>query len=293
LYPTPHEKGAPESQEFLEDWLAKIKEVIDKYEPDYLWFDFGWNEPTFENYKKSFLAYYYNRAEDWDKEVVVTYKHDHLPKGTAVLDLERGKIDTLTDYSWITDTSVDYKSWCHISAPEYKSVNTLVDNLVDRVSKNGNLLLNIGPKADGTIPEEQRELLLGMGKWLELNGEAIYETRPWIIYGEGPTTGKGGAFSEGRDKLIYTAEDIRFTRKGNVLYAIALDWPNDQLKIKSLNNKTKISTKGIESISLMGSNGNLHWSREEDGLTVLLPSDKPCQHAYVLKINLNGKLILN
>lgn len=291
LYPPPHEKGAPESEEFLEDWLAKIKEVIDKYQPDYLWFDFGWKEPTFEKYKKSFLAYYYNKAEEWGRKVVVSYKGDHLPIGTAVLDLERGKIDTLTDFTWITDTSVDYKSWCYISTPEYKTVNILVDNLIDRVSKNGNLLLNIGPKADGTIPEAQKELLLGIGKWLEVNGEAIYGTRPWILFGEGPTRGKGGSFSESNQQVQYTAEDIRFTRKGNVLYAIVLDWPQDKLVIKSLKSTTQISSKGIASVSLLGSRATLEWSRDKNGLAIVPPTEKPCQYAYVFKIDLIGNKI--
>ena len=135
IYPPLHEPGLPASEEFLEMWLAKTKEVIDKYEPDYLWFDFGWQEPEFEPYKKEFLAYYYNQAQKWGKELVVTYKHDHLPTGVAVLDLERGKLDTLSSFPWITDTSVDFKSWSYIDKPKYKTVNQLVDNLIDRVQR--------------------------------------------------------------------------------------------------------------------------------------------------------------
>ena len=284
LYPSPHEPGAPESEEFLKDWEAKVREVIDKYQPDYLWFDFGWREPTFEGYKKSLLAYYYNKAEEWDKGVVVTYKHDHLPAGVGVLDLERGRLDTLSKDKWITDTSVDRRSWCYIKNPDYKSVNTLVDNLVDRVSKNGNLLLNIGPRPDGTIPEEQKELLLGIGKWLDVNGEAIYGTRPWAVYGEGPTKMQGGAFGE-RGEVVYTASDIRFTVKGNALYAICLDWPGEQVTIESL---SRLEEANINSIKLLGIDKELEWSLAKEGLTIKIPDEKPCENAYTFKITLES-----
>ncbi len=284
IYPPIHQEGDPASKEFLEMWLAKTKEVVDNYRPDYLWFDFGWGEPEFEPYKKEFLAYYYNRAMEWGKEVVVTYKHDHLPPGVAVLDLERGKLDTLSTEPWITDTSIDFKSWSYISEPEYKSVNMLVDNLIDRVSKNGNLLLNIGPHPDGSIPQEQRELLLGIGAWLDINGEAIYGTRPWIKYGEGPTLQSGGYFSEDESDA-YTGKDIRFTTKENAFYIIALGWPDDgQVTAESLYSAAEIGT--IKKASMLGSDEEIEWSQNENGLTLHFPKEKPCEHAFVFKLEL-------
>ncbi len=131
IYPPVHEPGAPESKEFMDNWLARIVEVIDNYQPDYLWFDFGWQQPGFESYKQEFLAYYYNEAMKLGKEVVVGYKGKHLPEGVAILDLERGQMDTLSSRDWITDTSVGLKSWSYIDAPDYKTINTLVDNLID------------------------------------------------------------------------------------------------------------------------------------------------------------------
>jgi alpha-L-fucosidase len=290
IYPPVHEPGAPESKEFLDNWYERVKEVIDKYQPDYLWYDFGWKQPGFEPYKKEFLAYYYNEAQEWGRDVVVTYKQDHLPVGTAVLDLERGQLDTLSSRIWITDTSVGLKSWSYIDDPDYKSINTLVDNLIDRVSKNGNLLLNIGPRPDGTIPEEQKELLLGIGAWLDVNGEAIYGTRPWIKFGEGPTRMAFGHMTERRNKgFAYTAEDIRFTTRENYLYAIALDWPEDgKISIESLDETVQLSTRGIRSVSLLGYNGKLDWSRDADGLHVILPDEKPCENAYSVRIELKG-----
>jgi len=286
LYGQPHFPGIPESQEFLEDWLGKIIEVIDKYQPDYIWFDFGWREPTFEPYKREFLSYYYNKAEEWDKGVVVSYKDDHLPVGAGILDLERGRLDSLRTEKWITDTSIDYRSWCYIENPKYKPLNTLVDNLVDRVSKNGNTLMNIAPRPDGTIPRAQRDRLLGIGQWLEVNGEAIYGTRHWYKYGEGPTQMKGGSFSE-RNEVQYTGQDIRFTTKGNVLYAIALDWPGEEITIESLK---VLDSSMIQSVSMLGSRGELEWTHTGEGLRIETPGSRPCDHAFSFKIVYGDRL---
>ena len=282
LYPEPHEPGAPESEEFLKDWEAKVREVIEKYEPDFLWFDMGWGESTFEAYKKSLLAYYYNKAEEWGREVVVSYKSRALPLGVGVLDFESGKLETLSPFVWLTDTSMDKRSWSYRQNPDYKPVNTLVDNLVDRVSKNGNTLLNIGPRPDGTIPEEVKERLLGIGKWLEVNGEAIYGTRPWISYGEGPTKMKGGtSWERKKNGSDYTARDIRFTTKENNLYAIVLDWPGEQVTIESLG---VLWESEIKSIEMLGISEELEWSLTDEGLTIKTPDTKPCEYAYTFKI---------
>jgi len=286
LYGRPHHANDPEPPEYLELWLGKAKEVMEKYQPDYVWFDYGWMEPTFEPYKRELLAYYYNKGEEWGKNVVVSYKHDHLPLGAGVLDLERGRLDTLYRDTWITDTSIDRKSWCYIEDPDYKDANTLIDNLIDRVSKNGNTLLNIAPHADGTIPEAQKALLLEMGNWLNINGEAIYGSRYWHIYGEGPTKFKGGSFIDNQ-RLVYTAKDIRFTTQGNNLYAILLDWPGEQITIHSL--KT-LKEENISSVTMLGNEGTLTWELTDVGLTVNLPKRKPCDYAYTMKIEYMERL---
>jgi len=281
LYGMPHLPGAPQSKEFLENWLGKLIEVIDNYEPDMMWFDFGWGrDETFEPYKRKFLSYYYNKATEWKKNVVVTYKHNDLPEGTGVFDIERGQLDSLKRDVWLTDTSIDKKSWCFIENPEYKSVNVLIDNLVDRVSKNGNTLLNICPRADGTIPQEQKEILLSIGEWLDVNGEAIYGTRSWKKYGEGPTRFKGGGHIDKRD-IDYTAEDIRFTVKNNVIYAITLAWPGEKIFIQSLN---ELESDKIESITMLGDGKELNWDMTEDELVIETPNKEPCEHAYSFKI---------
>jgi len=202
LYGPIHEKDALPTKEFLDRWQGKVIEVIDKYDPDFIWFDFGLELIT-DTYKQDMLAYYYNKAAAHRKEVVVSYKFNDLPPGAGLLDLELGQEPDITPYDWITDTSIDDgQGWGYVKGLGFKSADNLIDNLVDRVSKNGYLLLNVGPKPDGTIPEEVKERLLEMGKWLKMNGEAIYGTTCWEKAGEGPTKlEKSGAFNERNDML--------------------------------------------------------------------------------------------
>jgi alpha-L-fucosidase len=269
------------SQEFLDMWLGKIKEIVDNYHPDILWFDYGirWIQ---ENYKREMLAYYYNKAFERDQEVVVTYKWNHLVPGSGVVDLELGRFDTLTYHDWITDTTVDDgHGWSYIEETKYKSLSTLIHYLIDNVSKNGYLLLNVGPKPNGEIPDQAKELLAGIGKWLEVNGEAIYGTTPWMVYGEGPTKmTKAGYFMEDKE-VKYTSQDIRFTVKEDVLYAICLGWPDEQLTIQSLK---YLYPSEIKSVGMLGSAAPLEWSLGIDGLKIIPPKEKPCDSAYVFKI---------
>lgn len=283
LYGKPHEPKAPASKEFLDDWLARTNEIVDKYQPDLMWFDFGFERPEFEPYRKQYAAYYYSRAADWGREVVINYKHEAYPKEAAVLDIERGKLGELRDHFWQTDTAVDRKSWGYIKDPVYKPVDELVDDLVDIVSKNGCLLLNIGPRPDGTIPDEQQNILLEMGKWLAVNGEAIYGSRPWRIYGEGPTQVKGGAFTD-KDYVPMTARDVRFTTKGDVLYALTLAWPEKELLIRSLSTLLPLCQKKIADVRMLGSDEKIEWSHGEEGLLLKPPAAKPCEHAFAFKI---------
>jgi len=235
LYGQPHERGAMRNQAFIDEWYGKIIEVIDNYSPDFIWFDFALDSIP-EGYVKDFLAYYYNHAEAKGKEVVVTYKDNDLVPATGVRDLELGQEPKLTYHEWITDSTVDDRgAWGYANDLVFKSPDRVIDNLVDRVSKNGYLLLNVGPKPDGTIPEEARKLLLEMGKWLKVNGEGIYGTSPWIIAAEGPTN-LGDIQRQGFNEsdVVYTGEDIRFTVKGDTIYATFLAWPGKRAIIKTL-----------------------------------------------------------
>jgi alpha-L-fucosidase len=186
--PAQPDKTQPD-QAYLDDWLARTAELVEKYQPEVLWFDWWIEQPVFQPYLQRFAAYYYNRGAQWKRGVAINYKLKSFPERAAVLDIERGQLDTLRPLFWQTDTSVSEKSWGYIADDKFRTPDSLVDELVDIVSKNGCLLLNVGPKPDGTIPAEVEKILLEMGQWLATNGEAIYGTRPWKVYGEGPIGG--------------------------------------------------------------------------------------------------------
>jgi alpha-L-fucosidase len=269
-------------EQFLTMWFGKLKEVIDNYQPDLIWFD-SWLDEIPEEYQKSFLAYYLNRAKQWQKDVVVTYKQRDLPMDVGVLDLEKGRMNQLTEFSWLTDDTISLGSWCYTQDLRIKSTSEVLHVLIDIVSKNGQLLLNISPMADGTIPENQRKVLLGIGEWLKINGEAIYETRPWLTFGEGPTRlKKGGGFVR---NLEYTSQDIRYTRKGDVLYAICLGRPEGEVRFQSL--QVKNVDAGAK-VTLLGSPRKIDYSIEEEQLVLNVSAAAlnqcPSKHAYAFKL---------
>lgn len=269
---------------FLDDWLARCCELVDAYRPKVFWFDWWIENDAFKPYLPQFAAYYYNRAAEWGEEVAINYKKEAFPEGTAVFDIERGHLTDIKPFFWQTDTAVGKNSWGYIEGMEYKTPKSLIHDLADIVSKNGCCLLNIGPRPDGTIPEEEQAILLEIGKWLEVNGEAIYGSRPWKTYGEGPTDVVGGSFNDVSRKE-FTDRDFRFTVKGDTLFAAALGIPdNDLMTIRSLSANLKLYTHEIENVTLLGSTGKLEWTRDDFGLNVKLPTRKPCEHALTIKI---------
>lgn len=273
-------------EEFNKDWLARLKEIVDKYNPDLVWFD-NKMDVIGEEYRKEFLQYYYNHGLKNNQDVVSTYKFYDFAEGAAVLDLERARMSEKKDFPWLTDDSIDWKAWCHIDDPRYKSTNRLIDFLVDVVSKNGAVLLNITPRADGTIPNPVKERLLEMGEWLNVNGEAIYGTRPFEIYGEGDTEVIEGHLSEEKN-ADNTSKDVRFTTKGETLYAIVMDWPEGGTKkIHSFKKGNPYLKKDIKSIQLLGLEGDLNFKVKDDGLHIDLPNAKVGDHAFSFKINFN------
>jgi alpha-L-fucosidase len=195
-----------------------------------------------------------------------------------VFDIERGKSDSAREFPWQTDTSIGKRSWGYIKGEQNKTPNQIIDDFVDIVSKNGNLLLNIGPKADGTITEEQQAVLREIGSWLKINGEAIYGTRPWKVAAEGAIEGTSGAFSD-NEETPYTAQDIRFTKKGNALYAISLSWTDTDITIHSISNDLV-----VDKVSMLGSEEEISWQQNPEGLNVVFPNDMPTDYAHVLKI---------
>jgi alpha-L-fucosidase len=270
-------------------WLVKLKEVIDAYQPDQIWFDFGLQKIP-DDYKRKMAAYYYNQEAKWGKPVIITRKGTHLPEGVGVLDIERGKMSGMASELWQTDDSVATNSWCHVEGLQLKPTDELVHELIDIVSKNGVLLLNVSPKADGTIPEGQRAQLLAIGDWLKVNGEAIYATRTWKFHGEGPhlfDRGRGlGKIKQ--DQVRFVAEDIRYTQSkdGNALYAIALGLPAKSLALTAV----KVNAVGPSAgVSMLG-RGEVDFTvNDRDQLVIhvgdLSAANAPCQYAYSFKLS--------
>ena len=306
--PKPGTPPAPQPDKaFLDWWYARLIEIVDKYHPQIFYFDWCIEQPGFEPYLRKFASYYYNRAAEWKQGVVVNHKYEAFPPKTAVLDIAVGtnriswRPESVHATVWQFDTMSNRRYWFWRADMEVRPVAELIAELADVVSKNGNLLLNFPPAPDGTFTPEQEKALLEMGRWLSVNGEAIYGTRPWQTYGEGPTEGLGPLFREGVPKTPYTSADIRFTlrpgsgqalrqssgqaSKGDALYAIVLAWPEDRkVNIKSLAAGSALARREIKSVRLLGSDATIKWNRGADSLVIDLPAQKPCDHAYVLKI---------
>ncbi|MBI1343098.1 MAG: alpha-L-fucosidase [Terrimonas sp.] len=286
FYGPAREESETMTPEFMNDWLLRNTELVDKYQPQLFWFDWWIDQPALEPYRKTFASYYYNKALEWDKGVVINYKHDiAFPKGVAVYDMERGKLAGIHTLPWQTDDAIGEKSWGYVKNNTFKSAQYVISNLIDIVSKNGNLLLNVGPRSDGTITEEETAVLLGTGKWLDVNGEAIYGTRVWKQFGEGPTESASGQFVD--QKKPFTSKDIRFTMKGDTLYAITLALPRkgESIEISSLSKKSGNGL--IKTIELLGSGENLIWVQKEDKLVIKPVASYPSQYAAAFRILFN------
>ena len=282
--------GAPLSNDFTyvstawaDDWLARGAELVEKYHPDIVYFDWWIGQALIRRNLTRFAAFYYNSSLKYGDHVgVINYKDYAMQEHSGVLDLERGQLGDIRPLYWQTDTSVSNKSWGYIKDDTFKSPEFVVHQLIDIVSKNGNLLLNIGPRADGTIPDEVQQVLLDVGAWLSINGEAIYGTRPWRTYGEGPTKVAAGSFHD-TDTAKYTPADFRFTTKGDDVYAIGLAWPTSgEVVIHSL--AKTVGSEPVRSVALIGGVAKLHFEQRADGLHVQLPAEPPAKYAYVLRL---------
>jgi alpha-L-fucosidase len=250
------------SKEFQADWLARCKELVDKYRPQMVYFDNGVNNRAYDEVKLRFAAYYYNRV----KQATIATKDDAYLAG-SVHDFEkavRGPKDILAG-AWQIDDQIATNTWGYITDIKYRPAANIIYELIDTASKGGNLLLNISPKADGTIPDEQQTILLTVGRWLAINGEAIYGSHAWTKFSEGQ---KG-------------EQQFRFTVNKKELYVFGLDNRDSEAVIKSLG--TAIGK--VKAVELLGQKGKLSFSQDETGLKVKLPADKPTEFQYVLKIS--------
>ncbi len=283
----------PLTKAFIDDCMGRLTEIVDQYHPDLAWFDFDDMYVPRADMRK-WLSFYYNRGVQWGKQVVDTDKIQPLYAKSCVLDLERGQADHILPHTWMEDTSVSWKDWSYIRNDQFKTDGEIIRELIDDVSKNGIMLLDVGPRPDGTIPAEPVAILRSIGRWLNVNGEAIYSTAPCYAlgFGEGPHlhTG-GGAFSDAA--VEYDSHDFRFTQKGNVIYAIAMDWPRkgDSFLIHSFASNRAISTGGVASVKLLGYTKKLNWEITTEGLRIKCPAVRPCEHAYAFKIVMKGAFL--
>jgi alpha-L-fucosidase len=260
---------------YMEDWLCRCCEIVDRYKPQTLYFDWWIEEAAWTPYLAQFAAYYYNRAAQWKQGVVINFKNRAFPDGTAVFDMERGGLSEVWPVAWQSDTSISKNSWGYIEGHDYKSSREIIEDLVDVAAKNGSMLLNIGPKPDGTIPETEEKILREIGGWLSENGDAVYGSRPWKVFAEGPTQAASGAFTDAK-RSAYTPADYRFTRKGDSLYAISLARPGDgRWLITSLASGSKNAPPRISRVELLGSgdHGALTWRRSPEGLAIQVPAN--------------------
>jgi alpha-L-fucosidase len=277
----------PPSREFLDDWMARTSELIDKYRPELIYFDWWTSAPLYEPLMRDTAAYYYNRSAAWRQPGIIAYKGSQFAEGSAMFDMERGKSDALKLTPWQSDTSISIHSWGYAQNDSYRTPKSLIADLIDIVSKNGNLLLNVGPRADGTIPDEIASVLAGMGAWLKVNGEAIYGTRPFHYFGEGPTSSgqvRVGGQVEESSKKGFVPADIRFTTKGDTLYVMGLERPADgAVLVKTLYAGTPYLPAPIRHIELLGG-GKIDWKQTARGLEIRLPADASGGMPYALRV---------
>lgn len=272
------------SDAWAKDWLARDTELVEKYKPEIVYFDWWIGHPRMRQAVATFASFYYNYAVAHGYTGVIDFKDYALDWKAGVRDFERGQQDHIIVDHWQTDTSISNASWGYIEHDTFKTPSFLVDQLVDIVSKNGNLLLNFGPRADGTIPDEVQTTLREMGAWLKVNGEAIYGTTPWKTFGEGPTQVTAGAFHD-TDTKPYTAEDFRFTAKGATVYAIGMACPTDKKAvIHALGWAHEGASVPVGNIELLGSSGKVTWTQGAQALEVTLPEGAECKYAYALKV---------
>lgn len=268
--------------EFLDDWLARTCEIIENYQPRLLYFDWWLQHQAFKPYLLKLAAFYYNMGKKWGIDVMICYKHDAMMFGSGIVEVERGGFAEAKPYAWQTDTAVARNSWCYTDTLDYKSSCEIICTLIDVVSKNGNLLLNVGPKADGSIPEGDAKILKDLAAWMKVNGEAIHGAKVWRKSEEGPTGTKEGQFQDQQEKT-YTEEDFRFTVNGDSIYAFALQYPKDgKVCIRSLAKSKDQNVPEfhgiIKEVSILGFEEKVKWEVTTEGLrfsTAQVKSDFP------------------
>lgn len=282
--------GNMPEEEFNEYWYGQLKEVVDQYSPDIVWFD-SWLNIIPEESRQEFVAYYLNEAEKKGQEVVLAYKQNDLPKSVGVLDIEQGGKKDLSESVWLTDVTLSKKSWCYVEGQEYKTADLVVRNMIDVWSKNGVVLLNVSPRADGVIPDAQREVLGNIGAWMKKHAEAVYETRPFDYHGFGHAKAGDGHFGGQSVTVEYSAEDGRFLRSkdGKFLYLFLLGKPEPgtQIEIRGLAKHDFYPVEGLKRITVMGTDTEAKWHFGLRNFVLTVPDAQMDEIATVFKMELN------
>lgn len=272
------------TEEFLKDWLVRNCEFIDNYQPRVLYFDWWIHNAAFKPYLQKLAAYYYNRADEWGQEVSINYKHNAFPPNCATFDVERGALQDISPVPWQTCTAIGKNSWGYTKTNKFKSVSHIVCDMIDIVSKNGMMLLNVGPKADGTITKEETAVLKGIGSWMKINGEGIYDTIPWKKFGEGKVNVKAGFFQDNKNKG-YTEKDFRFTYKNGVIYAFQMK-PAKGTAVKIEAFRRMNEDLLVKSVQLLGSDRELVFERNKKHMVIQLPHEVQNDLPLCFKIEL-------
>lgn len=261
------------TKEYLEDWLASACEMIDRNQPLAVYFDWWVFKKEFCPYMKKFLAYYYNRGREWGKEVCVFYKWGSVFDGCAVYDVERGQIDGVARELWQNDTAIAKNSWGYTKNNQFKTPGEILRNMIEVISKNGCYMLNVGPKPDGTVCDEEKQVLLEIGKWLSKNGEAIYGSTPFSVCPSEGKKSKNGAFKENKK---FSSKDFCFTTKPGKLYIFPMGNKLPQtLKIKSMRFSAEHGIRyDIQRVHILGEETSLPFTQNQQYLQITLPQKR-------------------
>jgi alpha-L-fucosidase len=259
---------------YHQKYFTFIRELIDNYHPDLLYSD---SQMPFGNIGRSMVAHYYNQdmmKNNGKLEAVYTCKQ--ASDGKWAEDVERGVKDTISRFPWQTDTSIG--DWYYRTGQKYMTGTEVIQMLIDIVSKNGNLLLNVVQTPEGDLEPDVLAILNEIALWSQANGEGIFGTRPWKTYGEGPSVSnkqEKGRFGGLKDVRPYESTDIRFTSKGETVYAFCMSKPSGNIKIASLGKNSKVNQKSISTVKLLGSKQKLNWTQDANTLTISQPSSLP------------------
>ncbi len=287
------------SPAFQGDWLARVQELVDKYQPRLIYFDNGVNPREYDDVKLRAAAYYYNRAAEWGQPSTLATKDVAYLFG-SVRDFEKRVRAPRWVYpgGWQCDDALG-STWGYTEGMRYRSPENIVTELIELASMGGNLLLNISPRGDGSIPDEQQQILRAIGDWLSVNGEGIYGSHPWTHYGEGPSVpdeapgdwGGGSTANPGprvtrRHPAPMTAAEFRFTTKNQSLYVFGLKWPGqDSLVRQAVIRSLAAPATKVEKVTLLGSSSTpLHFEQTENALLVALPAPPPAPAPYTLRV---------